>query len=394
MQLKDHILQFGFPLKSTLILPPGWVINEDTVEDNLYQILMGNLHPSNNDFRIEDTQLNKFFQFLKDHKFSILYIEDDLRYATKNCNVMFFNDVLEALVEVRISDNENSNFLRSLNIESIASKRSAVDVDKYNINLQYNISSEASRNFSIEVSNSFYKLDEDTSNNINLFEKDEYGEMTLQAHKIENLKIDFAKHYNTEFVNVDDRISKWIVDDTIVNKNLVLMNGAPGTGKSNYIQYLMNKVPHIKKIYIPPYFVSSIADPGFFNFIKKFKGSVLLIEDAEKILMSRESNEENSAISVLLNLTDGVLAKILRFKIICTFNSDEKDIDQALLRKGRLFLNYKFDKLSEEKTRTLYDELYDNDPPERQMTLADIYNAEDNGGRKKKEQRTIGFGTL
>lgn len=393
MHLKDHILQFGFPLNSQLNLPSNWIISEDTLEDNLYQILFGNIYPSNNDFRVEDTQLNKFFQFLKDRKFSIFYIEDDSRYATKNCNVMFFNDVLQALVEVRISDNENSDFLKSLNIKGVSPKRNA-DINKYNINVQYNIASEISRHFSTEVSNTFYKLDEDTSNNINLFEKDEYGEMTLQAHKIENLEIDFNKHYNAEFADVDARISKWIVDDTIVNKNLVLMNGAPGTGKSNYIQYLMNKVPHIKKIYIPPYFVSAIADPGFFNFIKKFKGSVLLIEDAEKILMSRDSNEENSAISVLLNLTDGVLAKILRFKIICTFNSDEKDIDQALMRKGRLFLNYKFDKLSEEKTRALYEELYDNDPPERQMTLADIYNSDDNGGRKKKEQRTIGFGTL
>lgn len=231
----------------------------------------------------------------------------------------------------------------------------------------------------------------DDKGKILLFEKNEYGEMQLSPYPVKGYDLDVTENYNDDFLEVHAKIQEWIPNFKSQNNKLVLFNGEPGTGKTNYLKYLLNNTPDVKKIYIPPYFVQSIADPAFFPIIKREKESLLIIEDAEKILVNREDQSDNSTISILLNLCDGIMADVLNFKIIATFNTDEDKIDAALKRKGRMFLKYKFDKLANDKAAKLYEkvhgeELNSNDP----MTLAEIYNDENNFG-KKKQERKIGF---
>jgi glucose-1-phosphate thymidylyltransferase short form len=78
------------------------------------------------------------------------------------------------------------------------------------------------------------------------------------------------------------------------------------------------------------------------------KNSVFVIEDAEELITSREE-VRNSNLSMLLNLTDGLLGESLGIQIIATFNTDVKNIDKALLRKGRLSQIYAFKALSIEE---------------------------------------------
>lgn len=63
--------------------------------------------------------------------------------------------------------------------------------------------------------------------------------------------------------------------------------------------------------------------------------SVLILEDADTALIKR-SGDNSSAVSTLLNLTDGFMADFLSPIVICTFNTPLSDIDSALLRTGRL----------------------------------------------------------
>ena len=99
----------------------------------------------------------------------------------------------------------------------------------------------------------------------------------------------------------------------------------------------------------------------------------------------------NPYISMLLNLTDGLLGGNLGIKIICTFNANFNKIDSALLRKGRLIAKYEFKELSIGKSQSLSDSLGFKTMIEKEMTLAEIYNQseEDFGG--KGERRRIGF---
>ena len=76
-------------------------------------------------------------------------------------------------------------------------------------------------------------------------------------------------------------------------------------------------------------------------------------------------------------MTDGILSDDLGIKFICTFNDDMKNIDPALLRKGRLVSKYEFKPLSVEKSNTLLKERGINETTNKPLTLAEIFYYED-----------------
>jgi SpoVK/Ycf46/Vps4 family AAA+-type ATPase len=135
--------------------------------------------------------------------------------------------------------------------------------------------------------------------------------MVLTPHPIKNYDLDLSENYNDDFIPVHNKIKTWAEDFKARNNKLVLLHGVPGSGKTNYIKYILNSITSSKKIYIPPYLVNSMADPAFFPIIKREKESIIIIEDAEKILINREDSADNSIISILLNLCDGIMADVL-----------------------------------------------------------------------------------
>lgn len=187
--------------------------------------------------------------------------------------------------------------------------------------------------------------------------------------------------YGKEFPH--DKITKFVTDET---DNLLLLHGDPGTRKSNYIKHLIHSSKR-KVIYIPPSMLSVIASPSFISYIMDNAGSLLLIEDAEEVL----SCDRNAATNNLLGLTDGFLKDCLDLKVICTFNCDFGKIDPALTRKGRMYLEYKFDKLSVEESKELAEFMDLNVNITGPMSLADIFNVEQNSFSDSFETRRMGF---
>jgi ATP-dependent 26S proteasome regulatory subunit len=93
-------------------------------------------------------------------------------------------------------------------------------------------------------------------------------------------------------------------------------------------------------------------------------------------------------------MTDGLLSDCLNISIVATFNVDIKNIDEALLRKGRLLTQYKFDKLSTEKSKKLLKKLGHSEIEVKEpMTLADIYyyGENNNGNHAESTKKKIGF---
>lgn len=180
-----------------------------------------------------------------------------------------------------------------------------------------------------------------------------------------------------------DKMKRFIEEET---ENLMLLHGDPGTGKSNYIKHIITNCKK-KVIYIPPSMLSVISSPGFVTFMMENKDTILLIEDAEEVL----SIDRNSATNNLLGLTDGFLKDALNLKIIATFNCNIGKIDPALLRKGRMFLEYKFDSLTIEECKKLSDFTGFEREVEKSMTLAEFFNVEDNHVENSFEERKIGF---
>ncbi len=215
------------------------------------------------------------------------------------------------------------------------------------------------------------------------------GSLDLQAFNINPPQLDLSLNYGQEFKEKHDYlISK--IEDSKSNKGLVLLHGEPGCGKTYYIRYLVKMLSKKKNvIYIPPDLAHEIASPHFLAFLLENPGSILVIEDAENIIRSRKSGQ-NQAVANLLNTTDGLLADCLRVQVVCTFNCPYEDVDDALKRKGRLIVEHKFNKLKKEQAQLVAKSLGLDLPITKDMTLAEIYNHKDLDFQQEQKTK-IGF---
>ncbi len=211
-------------------------------------------------------------------------------------------------------------------------------------------------------------------------------------------------HYGAGFEEFHGKLLERFKSDS---KGLVLLHGEPGTGKTYYIRNLIRDLISLGKqvIYFPPNMVGHLVSPEIMTFLsntvidmaEEGKSCVLLLEDAEPLLVSRAEGRSDG-ITNLLNITDGLLNDMLSIQVIATFNTEMKNIDSALLRPERLIARKEFKKLKKEDAQVLVDSLGIDFTCSDAMTLAEIYSE-----RKQRdiliheydsssEKKRIGFG--
>ena len=208
-------------------------------------------------------------------------------------------------------------------------------------------------------------------------------------------ELDILKNYNDDFAAENEIIKKFVETDN--ESGLMILHGDKGTGKSTYIRHLISANPEKKFVYIPANLVSMLSQPNFSSFLMTLQGHVIILEDCEEAIKDRKANGTPAAVSLLLNMTDGLLSDGLGLKFICTFNDDVKNIDPALLRRGRLVSKYEFKALDTEKANALLESLYGekfrsgeykNEPTtDKPLSLADIYHFYE--ASYEKERRKI-----
>ncbi len=215
----------------------------------------------------------------------------------------------------------------------------------------------------------------------------EYG-FEFRRFNIRKQENDILANYNDDFKEVDNTICSFL--NTNKSNGLVLLHGKYGTGKTSYIRSLMNTV-NKRFIFLPLDMMDSISNPNFLPFISQYKNSILVLEDCETLIKSRDGGQVDNALVNLLNLGDGLLSDALAIKLVCTFNANLKQIDQAILRKGRLIARYEFKELELKKAKALASKLGIESNIEKPLTLAEIYNSEKKDFSNLNNEKKIGF---
>jgi hypothetical protein len=209
----------------------------------------------------------------------------------------------------------------------------------------------------------------------------------IKVMEIPNTKLNLQENYNDDFEDIHQTILKRL--SNINDKGLVLLHGKPGTGKTSYIRYLLTKVRK-QVIFLPPDMAEAITNPSLLSLLMIHSNSIIVIEDAENIIVDREKNGR-SPVSALLNLSDGLLSDCLNIQIICTFNTDISKVDNALMRKGRLIAKYEFKELEADKANALSSKLGFAADFNTPISLANIYNQDDKDYQNNGRQQHIGF---
>lgn len=190
------------------------------------------------------------------------------------------------------------------------------------------------------------------------------------------------KNYNDDFQEVYERICSLIEKDK--DPSLMLFYGKPGTGKTSIIKSIIAKYKTKSFVLIDGYMLNSISNSNLMDYFSMNENTVFIIEDCERIIRSRDLDYNNNIMSVLLNVTGGIIGDSLNLKFILTFNTSINDVDKALLRPGRCSLKYEFKPLTKEKAHAI-------DPDcNTEKTLAELYNKEKHDYSAKNQTR-IGF---
>ena len=335
------------------ILPNGYPLYETSYGTEIpaeqYFLISFNYLPSKYelssltfDKKIEEYFISKGFE-------KIVSLNTSNRRGDLSCNILLSNNDKQIVIELNSTSKDqnlfNIKFLYSLKNGELTNQIDLKEIETYEKKKQ--------------------------KSNISLIRSD-MGHLDTEDYDLAVPAMDIELNYGSDFTN----IHKVIVDSLNKQngKGIILLHGDPGTGKTSYIKYLTSLVKDKEVLFVPPSMAEMLSEPSIIPFLMDHRNSILIIEDAERVIADREGNGSPAGVSNILNLTDGILGDCLNIQIVATFNMRREKIDSALLRKGRLIAEHKFELLSVEETNILLKHLNKNYVSSEAMSLADIYN--------------------
>lgn len=336
----------------------------------------------NNEYPIEqlfihnfDILPSKFFERNKKYNFNIYdyLLEIDFKLISK---VEIYNKKVSNNVTNIILFNQEKKMILNL-----LKNESGINLDFY-----YSCLDEITNLVDLKVLDTFI-IDEKKSN-ISLITSYN-GSLETEEFVLNINETDIKLNYGESFVPKNDLIIERLNENN--GKGIVLLHGLPGSGKSSYLRYLTTQIIQKQILFVPPSMAEALSDPSIVTFLMDYKNSILIIEDGEKIISDRSSNGSSVGVSNILNLTDGILSDCLNIQIIVTFNMEREKIDRALLRKGRLICEHKFDKLTVNDSNLLLKHLGKEYVTKENMVLTDIYNIDEEIFKEDSKQTKIGF---
>lgn len=313
-----------------------------------------------------------------------------------NCELITnFDNIKQTLLEnnARIVNDYSSNYLKNsmiaiLNDGSVM-QVSKSSVDYYSLNDNDDLLKKILKeNYSLDV----------PKNNIYCVLSSDNG-LTLSPLK--------NHHHDVENDNYDPETIKsynYIVEHLNSKKpkgRIAIFLGEPGTGKTYLIRSIIKDLSKCICVMIPPNMVQSLDKPEFLQLLisKNFdRPIVFIIEDGDVCLSPRKA-DNMSTISSLLNLGDGILGSLLDLRFIITSNADIAELDQAIIRPGRLCKKVEVNLLQYEQANKVFKRLKNSEEVNLEFkkfySLAEVYalayDEETKIEPKISDKKKIGF---
>lgn len=270
-------------------------------------------------------------------------------------------------------------FMTIITISDTSDKSLSLYLSVY---ISNHLTEEEINNLFDSISKYFVPIKRDENIDFGITAVDTSGSLYTNYYDFKSISVDIDKNYNDDIPY--DKMLNILNDDE--SSALMLFYGEPGTGKSTLIKKFISEMPEKEFIFMDGTLLAGVQQDRLMSYFMECQDAIFIFEDCEKILMNRD-NHNNPTMSILLNLTDGIISDILNIKIICTFNTSLNNIDKALLRKGRLKLKYEFKKLNKDKVN----KILEGETITQDMSLADIYYYKEENDYSKKQQSRIGF---
>lgn len=211
--------------------------------------------------------------------------------------------------------------------------------------------------------------------------------ITPNGLEIEPIKLDLDENvdlfFNEKTLKSINKLCKLIKKS---DKGLSILYGERGTGKTSIINYITDKVDRVV-IYIPNNLLeSTLNNPDFTSFLKKFHKPIIVIDDCEMIF-NELFTKSNIYVNNLLQMVEGLLSNSIKVNIITIFNVEDLDeIDHALLECNSLIDTIQFEYLDKEESNDLNKHLGHNKKYKNKTKLIDIIKK-----NNSKEHKKIGL---
>ena len=204
-------------------------------------------------------------------------------------------------------------------------------------------------------------------------------------------KNDFKPKKNyIPYIDTDEMFKQFFGGD----ENILLLVGKSGTGKSKLtsiaIEYLASNRANSSNRTVATISDANILLNDFFWYqIRDNRIDLVILDDFDFMLGSRDSEDtkHNKFLSKFLTFTDGVRKNKIKF--IVTTNQEYRDMDKAILRKGRLFDVIEMRELSLEEGLEIWksEGITEPYPFDNSVTIADLVYCINNlkGVEPKKE---------